>query len=492
MIASLPTTTRSSLLAAFAFAATLQLAFTAALRLFVVPVLVPASHIHHGLQRAGDSLFFHSLAVEVADGLRAIGWQALSSDQFPGLLHTKVLAVAYYLSGADSPYVIYVLNAVLAGLSAALMATIATLLIGRAPGAAFLASLPVACSPLVLFSHSELLREPFAVFFGGLWVTGLVASARVVPDVSTRLAGVAALLVGFAGLAAIRPYLMLPLMLGASTVLAGCVVWCVVDRRRLAALWQPGGAVLLGLALSYLLVIRPGFADAFQYDDRSASPAVAEAIRASGAAQQEALRRKTASATSTLQVEREDLLVPSVCTVPWRRSALLPAALDSKFEAIACSRQDFLRYCDQSLLGLRADRQCDEFIPTSALELLGHVPAATFLGLAAPLPRMWLDGFGSGGTGLRRAGYVVDGVMAYALLPGLLVFLWRFRRDPVSAAVVVALVGVVTIYSMAVPSQFILARMRLAIFTPLLSIGLAGWVAWWTRPRHSIRTERVA
>jgi hypothetical protein len=33
-------------------------------------------------------------------------------------------------------------------------------------------------------------------------------------------------------------------------------------------------------------------------------------------------------------------------------------------------------------------------------------------------------------------------------------------------------------YGLAVPTQFILARLRLALFTPLLVLGAAGWFRW--------------
>ncbi len=471
--------TRAAALTAFVLAASLQLLFTALLRLIVVPVLLPASHMHHGLQRASDSLFFHGLAVEVSAGLRSLGWSALSSELLPGLLHTKVLGVIYFLAGTDSPYVIYVLNALIVGATAALFVFTASLLVPRSPVIAGLAFVPVAFSPLVLFSHSELLREPFALFFGAVWVAGLVAGATLAPDATSRgrAAGVLLMVVGFTGVAGLRPYLMLPLMAGSMIVLAVLAAAWLADRRTRAPFASACATVATGALLAYLLVIRPGWLEAFQYDRRGATEAVAEAVRATGAAKVEALRRKSAG-QEPAQIEREDVLIPSVCTVAWRQSNLLPGSLDDKFEAIACSRQGFIRYCDQALLGLRADRHCDEFIPTSAGQLIAHVPKAMVWGVAVPLPPMWFDGFGSAGTGLRRAGYTVDGVMSYLLLPGVLVLVARIRRHPVAGAVALALLAVTTIYALAVPSQFILARMRLAVYAPLLALGWVGIAEW--------------
>jgi hypothetical protein len=155
----------------------------------------------------------------------------------------------------------------------------------------------------------------------------------------------------------------------------------------------------------------------------------------------------------------------------------LPAALDAKAQALACAREDYQRFCEERLLGPRADRNCDMANFTRASGALAHVPAAAAFGLFVPFPRMWLDGFGSHGTGLRRVGYVIDGVLDYLLLFGILLFAWRAgRRQPHVLLLVAGLLTMVTIYGMAVPTQFILARLRLAIFVPLLAIGAAGWL----------------
>jgi hypothetical protein len=89
---------------------------------------------------------------------------------------------------------------------------------------------------------------------------------------------------------------------------------------------------------------------------------------------------------------------------------------------------------------------------------------------------MWLDDFGSGGTGLRRIGYVIDGVSAYILLPGLFGVLISGRRRPELAIAAVSLIAIVTICALAIPSQFVLARIRLSLFVPILALGFTGWL----------------
>jgi hypothetical protein len=157
----------------------------------------------------------------------------------------------------------------------------------------------------------------------------------------------------------------------------------------------------------------------------------------------------------------------------------VPGSIDGKLQAMACARQDYLRFCDQSLLGFRADRGCDSSEFERALDVVLHVPRAAFFALFVPFPNMWLDSFGAGGTGLRRVGYVVDGIVDYTLLAGLALCAWRLRRShPEILIGAVALIAMLTIYGLAVPTQFVLARLRLAMFTPLLALGASGWLRW--------------
>jgi phosphate starvation-inducible membrane PsiE len=131
---------------------------------------------------------------------------------------------------------------------------------------------------------------------------------------------------------------------------------------------------------------------------------------------------------------------------------------------------------------------------TSAGDTIRHLPSAAAFSLLVPLPNMWLDAFGASGTGLRRVGYVVDGIVSYALLPGLIALIAYSFRDRRFVPLVLVALGIVTaivIYGIAVPSQFILARMRLGFYRPLLVIAAVGWVLF-LQERFCRRWHRFA
>jgi hypothetical protein len=173
-----------------------------------------------------------------------------------------------------------------------------------------------------------------------------------------------------------------------------------------------------------------------------------------------------------------DLRPPQTCTVQWRESGLLPARVERALESLACARESFQRYCDPKWYGTRIDRNCDAAPIASAGDIVRHLPYATSFGLLAPFPEMWLNAFGASGTGLRRVGYVIDGVASYLLLPGLLGLLVKTRQGPRPWLLVFVALGIIAAivpYAFGVPSQFILSRFRIGFYRPLLVLATVGW-----------------
>lgn len=447
----------------FVAVAALQLVFTVVVRGFIVPVLTPASHWQHGLASAGDSQFFQEYAVRIVQAFAKVGWAAFDDSRFQGLLHAKVIALLYATTGTSNPWVVFLLNVVLGGLTACVLRALVAAS-GAPSRAGWWLTLGLCASPLLLFSYSELLREPFIIPWILLFALGLLRLLGSGPEERwPRVAGnVGLTLAGFAVSATLRPYLLIPL--------AGCVAVAIAVRYLWARAFDSAGlpswrqGLALGGTLAAMLAVI-GLPDlrVQSYEDQADLTVRFEQPSLSGAE----------------PFTREALLAPSWCTVPWQPSRWLPAALDRKFEGLACARQDFLRFCRQDLWGARADRHCDDRELRSAAEVLAHLPRALVFGLVTPDPRMWLSGFGSGGTGLRRAGYVVDGVVAYVMLAGLVVGLGgeRWRRRPDIAALVAGLMAVIAIYALAVPSQFLLSRMRLGFYLVLLAMGGVVWVS---------------
>jgi hypothetical protein len=418
------------------------------------------------------------------------------------MTHTKILASMYFLSGSDSPYLAYVLNALLLAGSGLLVFALLLRVGVRGTVAAAAGATVVMCGPMILFAHSEVLREPFIIPALLVFVMGLLAvlEPMTVPGIAhwKRLIGAAALvMIGFAGAASFRPYLVLPLIIALALSVGVAIVSMAAARSRSPFSWHQILALLaVTVALVFLYVV-PRSHRAQQYSDESVTgqgglgfPSAAVVTNERGEKEIVDLDRWRAVLAAKKDkgtLTRADFMVPHWCTIEWKRSAWLSGSIDDKLQAMACARQDYLRFCDESLLGLRADRGCDTVEFERAADVLWHVPRAGFFAFFVPFPDMWLKSFGGGGTGLRRVGYVIDGIVDYFLLAGLAVCAWRLRRsNPEMLIGAAALAAMLTIYGLAVPTQFVLARLRLALFTPLLALGAAGWLRWFQDRRARV------
>lgn len=490
------------LLACVLFA--IQGLFTVAIRSYVVPKLKPASHWRFGLQRDSDSQYFHQAAVELRGAEAAGDGSTGGSEDRPGGPYVKLLASVYSLFGSAHPRWMFFLNAVLYAVAGCLLyALIRTL--GESHRLAVWTGLILSLSPLMLFVHSELLRDTFVINGLLLFVLGLVSLSRPAGSerdwrrraLRTGLAG-AGVAIGFVIAATFRPYLMALLLLCLSLTFAVGVLLALLLRGR--PRWDAAQA---GAFLFVMLVIVAGYVmpqrrRAHQYlEARSFSKETAEEKgidteqwrRTVSVAQGTA---DTNSGTGEKSLTRAHLVAPHWCTVKWQRTLWLPKRVDDRLESLACAREDYLRFCDTAIYGSQVDRNCDWGNFHRAADVAAHLPRSLFFGLFVPFPDMWFSSFGGGGTGLRRAGYVVDGLAAYVLLPGVPLLLWdRRRKNPNLLAVLLGTVSVLTVYAMAVPTQFILARMRLGLFLPLLVLGALGWAALarWIGFRHSLRAS---
>jgi hypothetical protein len=428
------------------------------------------------VQRGGDSHGFQEHAIRLTEAARDGGPAVLLEDFGQQLRHIQILAAVYYATGSTNAWFVYVLNALMAGLSVWLTARLARA-VGLSERVAAVLGALLGCSPQFLFMHSELLREPFIL--PPLQMIWLSCVLLMLPEarpgaglMSTALAAIG-LGIGFIGSVVFRPYLMVPLLASLTLVGLLSIAWRLLTQLRQRS-WRPGhaafSAVVILLAVGFVMPSAPRVEKYATVDVVSSADRLAE----------------TAPRTPKSPVSVG-------CTVGWRASGWLPDRVERMLESASCAREEFQRYCDSRLYAV-IDRNCDLKVLTSAGDTIRHLPSAAAFSLLVPLPNMWLDAFGASGTGLRRVGYVVDGIVSYALLPGLIALIAYSFRDRRFVPLVLVALGIVTaivIYGIAVPSQFILARMRLGFYRPLLVIAAVGWVLF-LQERFCRRWHRFA
>ena len=455
----------------------IHVGFTASIRGYVIPELRADTHWQFGLLVNSDSQFFFEEALAFRDEFARSGARAFAAHTAEHLPHARVFGLLLWATGSSRPYVLLPLNAAAYLLTAWLLFALARAG-GTAPRAAVVIAVVLCASPLMLLLYSELLREPFivpAILAFTLGLEGLTRPRATCETASWRaLAGYAVLMVvGFVAACTVRTYLLYPLF--GMAVLSALLVALVLPAlkhplripRRAATVLT---VVLAGLLFSYVIPT--------QARVRHMRETIVDASSEHGQLWRlRALERRRLALEGKIAWTREDaLLISGPCTLEWKKTPWLPSAIEERLKAVSCERQDFQRSCDVELLDVSADRNCDEAVLESAGAVIRHAPAAAWFGLFTPFPNMWTTSFGSGGTGLRRAGYVIDGVLAYALLIGLVPLTVYARRDrPHLLILAAAIAAVIALYALAVPTQFILARLRVGLYLPLLVLGAIGW-----------------
>jgi hypothetical protein len=481
-------------------AAVLMLAhacFTLVVRRYVVPTFTPDRHWMYGLWKTSDSMYFFAETQALADLFRQAGWQALGVDVPAHLAHAKVFATLLYVTNTSGPYVVFAFNGVLFALGGLLLYRLLRLY-GATRPTAWLLALLLTLVPTNLLNHSEFLREPLVVpaILSILLGIGMLTS---LPGVAPRRLGVivgAVVLAatGYVAAVSLRPYLMLVLILGLLVTTACYFVQVFWRRGMVPALL--GMTPLVALLLFTVAHARFGLDSVLAYGEARRRPDAAntEAVVAKWEAALKARRDQLEKATAGPKTEegqsewkREDFLAGVGCTVKWSRSSWLPTAADAKLEALSCVRQSFQRYCDEAILGFRADEHCDTVVLTGAAQTIGHLPHSTAFGLLTPYPRMWSPHPQRSGTGLRRFTLKFEATFAYVLLAGLVGF-FIGRGHGASLPLIAGTVVMLTVYAMAVPTPHVLMRMRVGFYLPLLAAGGLGW----TRVFNVIKQRRTA
>ena len=457
---------------------------TMLIRGYIVPTLTPERHWQYGLWETSDSMYFLLESQALADVLYQVGWSALSTDVGSHLGHIKIFGALLYLSGSDAPYIIFALNGVLLALGGVLLYSLLRVL-DATPSVAWALAFAITILPTNLFNHSELLREPLIVPAILAFVLGMAlltrertASAPPGPTVGALAMTAAAYFVA----TWLRPYLMLVFMAGLLAVAATYAT--VILWRRQGAMAAPTFAAFAALLSISVAHAKIGAAEVVAYGEGDRRAHSEEDARTTTADWQAALKQRRSEIAAArakgiregteAEWQREDFLFGVGCSVGWSGTAWLPQSLDAKLEALSCVRQSFQRYCDETVLGARADEGCDMADLNSAAESIRHVPGTMAYAVLTPLPSLWFGSAERTGTGLRRFSMRIEAVLAYVLLLGC-ASLIAGRDKHVPLPLLIGLLVMLTAYALAVPTPHVFMRMRVGFYLPLLAVcGLLG------------------
>ena len=391
----------------------------------------------------GDPQYYHQLALRTADAIRDDGlaaWKARPDGQ--GI--AGIGALVYYWFG-PSPQVFVLLNAVLHGVSAAVLWVFAERIAGRA--LAKYAVIPVILAPYQMAWFSQPNKDSFVMAGALLYFLGLylLLGRGGIQRHSRILLTLSAMFLGIALVALMRPYLV-DILLVAST----------------------GVMVLLGL---YRARERnAGVAG----QRRSAFGAVALVVVANlsllGA------NVATKSAASDLTIETLSQTDMRERYPEWMASQWLPGWLDERLFVIAYQRLYFAGIADSPNATSRDllvewDRRFE-----GAADFLAYLPRAVQLGFLAPFPQDWGAFNAARGSAFRNL-VQVDMLFVYVALVALLWAMFgRFLSISITAPLSIAAI-VIVMYGMATPHIGALNRYRYPFLGFVTCVGLAQLLA---------------
>jgi putative peptidoglycan lipid II flippase len=391
--------------------------------------LMPALHAKYGLLQK-DAIYFHDLAVAMADKIRSVGWSEW--HLYPGIGATgnvALLGALYAVLGPDPVWFIP-FTAAAHAFSAMMIYRMGSLLWPGKAGllGGMLAALFFLASPSALQWYGQNHKDAFAIAgcllilhaWIRLWAADKVVNGLVIKTVLGIIGGAVVVLL-------IRQYLLYLISAG---MLAG---WSAIFLRRLIQRQVFPDRVRLSLAMLAISlvfgvsVLNPGL-------DSPNSPT---------------------SLTS---------FIKAIPEIRWHRSEFLPLEIDKLLGRVSAVRAHFAHSGKDAGSIIDANQ-----LPDNAVSVFAYLPRALLVGLFAPFPNSWQER-----PTLIRVVAAAETLIWYLLVPGVILLIVSRPSDSLFAGLAFA-ATLLTVLSFAQPVVGTLYRERFGIWMFVALTGAVGW-----------------
>ena len=389
--------------------------------------LVPSLHAEHGLLQK-DAIYFHTVAVQLAERIRTIGWSEWMLFPANGATgNVGLLAALYALLGPNPAWFI--------PFAAAAHATGATIIyllgpllwpggVGRWGG--LVAATLFVVFPSALLSYGQISKDAFSIagtlIIVYVWLRALPSLG--VPACYKRLLPL--MVIGIALVWCVRPYMLSILTLGLAVTFIIIVALAII-RRRFISEWK---AMLLGGACVVLIL--------------------AAAIWL----------------PKVPNVENFAVEAAAVEDWHWKSSEWVPAPIDKALERMSMIRVRFVAH--GALVG--AGSQIDvNYLPDSVSSAIAYAPRAVMVGLFAPFPSTWTERMN-----LFRVVGAMETMLWYLLVPGMILALVLRPSQSMFVGMIVCGI-IITFYSYVQSNVGTLYRVRAGPIFFFILCGAVGW-----------------
>ena len=412
----------------------------------VLLTLFPNLHGGTGLIQA-DSVFFHKIAITLAESIRLHGWGQLSQQLTDGATGNVYLLAVLYVIFGDDPSVVIPINAAVHATSGLFIFLIACLLW---PGRVGVYSGIIAASLFVSFPsalnwYAQVHKDGFAIlgmliiFYS--WLKGMRYSSRM----RTVMLISIGTFVGVALVIFVRPYNVMMLALSGAVLGTISLFYYIFVKRTVKF-------VYLALILIFFLGL---FGTVNHYMPKM------------------------------WVIQKKDVLIDVIrregIEWSWHQSRVIPESIDNIFENTALVRMINIYLTMKVKTNLVIDQ---DIRPNSAWSSLVYLPRAAFIGVFSPFPRMWFES-----PSITRLVSAVETAVWYLLVPG--VFLaFCYRRSLALFLMTLNSVIFLTALGFTHPNVGTLYRFRYVYLFILMLIGLMGWMAL-MRDRYGEKIKEI-
>ncbi len=404
----------------------------------ILPQL-PTLHASNGLMN-NDAIYFHQVAVQIAEAIKEHGWSAWSAWPAVGATGNVSLLAALYVVFGPNPALIIPVNAALHASAGILLLLLGIRIGGERRG--FVAGL-LAASLFIIFPSS--LNWYGQVHKDGYVIAGVLLVFYVWLRSIDRDCGRKGRLYVFMGTCGglflvgfTRPYVLkiLAIALLVSWILNVFVMLFRggLSRKIFGVMIQ---AVLLVVVIVSCLFIRGQNENAYV----------------------EMFNAKSVYFSTEINSEDEQY--------EWQGGNILPNRIEDLIKTAALTRAGMIQY--NILEG--ADSLIDSDVkPNNVLSVLAYLPRALHVGLFAPFPVAWFEK-----VSITRMISVFEMLIWYCFIPGVVLALFRNGTPNRWICLLFAAVFL-TVFGFVVPNIGTLYRVRYLYLFIVLLLGAVGWV----------------
>ncbi len=444
----------------FCFATCIALIF----QKLVLP-MVPSLHAGSGLL-TNDAIYFHTIAINLADQIRDDGWSNWSLWPAQGCgANVADLSILYVFFEPD-PSLAIPINAILHASSGVLIYLIAHAIFPGRVGkyAGIFSSVLFIVFPSSLNWYAQLHKDGYAIlgilivlYSWVQWTAQEFSVSRIILFLIGNIAGCILIL-------SVRPYALDVLFLAVAILLLICFFNIILNKNNIWIKFIGGIFALLFIGLFVLSVHTHKLGNninsfilstGYSFSSDNSSDASSSSDSSSGN-------------SSSSENSSSDDQVTNNCPIQngwqWQSEDLVPEKIDNF--AYTAAKVRLISICTTYESNSIYDKHK---APDNILSLVGYLPRAIQIGLFAPFPNTWLKEISI----TKIIGWI-EIFAWYLLVPGIIYLLCQRQTQQIWLVLSFALVFLL-VYSYVTPNLGSLHRIRYPFIMLLMLLGALGW-----------------